>query len=315
MGGLNEGRGDGIDSYAVRREFNRHRLGQPFNDCSCMNIVIAMYSPGAMGSAVSARLVEHGARVLTSLDGRSAATVERARAAGMEDVSPETITTADMILSIVPPGEAVALAEGFVTLLRESRHKPVFIDFNALSPKTKTQVAVTLAQTGCDVIDGAIIGSPPRRGEKGPRFYVSGEQNGRASVLRTLGLDLRQIDGPIGAAAALKMSYAGITKGLTAIAAAMLLAASRSGASTELYRELGESLPQLLSRFEIEIPVMYPKAYRWVAEMREIAAFSREDKAAAMIFEGAAQLYDRLATDIANEAQERGILDQFFRSK
>ena len=60
---------------------------------------------------------------------------------------------------------------------------------------------------------------------------------------------------------------------------------------------------------------MYPKAYRWVAEMREIAAFSREDKAAAMIFEGAAQLYDRLATDIANEAQERGILDQFFRSK
>jgi hypothetical protein len=40
-----------------------------------------------------------------------------ARAAGMEDVSPETITTAEIILSIVPPGEAVALAEGFVTLL------------------------------------------------------------------------------------------------------------------------------------------------------------------------------------------------------
>jgi 3-hydroxyisobutyrate dehydrogenase-like beta-hydroxyacid dehydrogenase len=233
----------------------------------------------------------------------------------MEDVSPETITTADIILSIVPPGQAVALAEGFVTLLKESRHKPVFIDGNALSPETKTQVAVTLAQTGCDVIDGAIIGSPPRPGEKGPRFYVSGEESGRASVLRKLGLDLRQIDGPIGAAAALKMSYAGITKGLMALAAAMLLAASRSGASTELYRELGESLPQLLSRFEIEIPVMYPKAYRWVAEMREIAAFLREDKAAAMIFEGAAQLYDRLATDIANEGQERGTLDQFFRSK
>ncbi len=93
-----------------------------------------------MGSAISARLVEHGARVLTSLDGRSAATVERVGAAGMEDVSPETITTADLILSIVPPGEAVALAEGFVTRLRESRHKPVFIDCNALSPKTKTQV-------------------------------------------------------------------------------------------------------------------------------------------------------------------------------
>jgi hypothetical protein len=87
-----------------------------------MNIVIAIHSPGAMGSAIAARLVEHGARVLTSLDGRSGATVERARTAGMEDVSPKTITTANLILSIVPPGEAVALAKGLVKRLSESRH-------------------------------------------------------------------------------------------------------------------------------------------------------------------------------------------------
>ena len=111
------------------------------------------------------------------------------------------------------------------------------------------------------------------------------------------------------------MSYSGISKGLTAIGAAMLLAASRSGSSRSLYQELNESLPQLLSRFETGIPDMYPKAYRWVAEMREIAAFLSEDKAAAMIFEGAAQLYDRLATDIANEGQERHTLDEFLRSK
>jgi putative dehydrogenase len=60
---------------------------------------------------------------------------------------------------------------------------------------------------------------------------------------------------------------------------------------------------------------LYQKAYRWVAEMREIAAFLGEDKAAAMIFEGAAQLYDRLSADIANEGQERDGLDEFFRSQ
>jgi 3-hydroxyisobutyrate dehydrogenase-like beta-hydroxyacid dehydrogenase len=76
-------------------------------------MVIAIHSPGTMGSAIAARLGEHGARVLTSLEGRSAATVERARTAGMEAVSPKTIATADLILSIVPPGEAVALAKGF----------------------------------------------------------------------------------------------------------------------------------------------------------------------------------------------------------
>jgi hypothetical protein len=86
---------------------------------------------------ISARLVENGARVLTSLDGRSAATIERASAAGMEDASPETITTADFILSIVPPGEALALAEGLAKRLSESRHKPVFIDCNC--PKSENQ--------------------------------------------------------------------------------------------------------------------------------------------------------------------------------
>jgi hypothetical protein len=40
-----------------------------------------------------------------------------------------------------------------------------------------------------------------------------------------------------------------------------------------------------------------------------------EDKAAAMIFEGAAQLYDRLAIDIEHEGQERGSLDEFFLTK
>ena len=49
--------------------------------------------------------------------------------------------------------------------------------------------------------------------------------------------------------------------------------------------------------------------------MREIAAFLGEDKAAAMIFEGAAHLSDRLATDIANEGKERGTLDGFFHSR
>ncbi|WP_253713756.1 hypothetical protein [Bradyrhizobium sp. WD16] len=60
------------------------------------------------------------------------------------------------------------------------------------------------------------------------------------------GLDVRVIDGPVGAASALKLSYAGITKGLVAIAATMVLAAERAGAGPALRAELAASQPQLL---------------------------------------------------------------------
>jgi hypothetical protein len=75
----------------------------------------------------------------------------------------------------------------------------------------------------------------------------------------------------------------------------MILGAIRAGADGALVAELLESQPQLASRFARGLPDMAPKAYRWEAEMREIAAFLRDDPAGAAIFEGAAQLYGRLA--------------------
>src|SRR5260221_405130 len=44
-----------------------------------------------------------------------------------------------------------------------------------------------------------------------------------------------------------------------------------------------------------QVRSMYPKAYRWVAEMEEIAAFSGGDVAAQQIYRGLARLYERLA--------------------
>jgi hypothetical protein len=41
---------------------------------------------------------------------------------------------------------------------------------------------------------------------------------------------------------------------------------------------------------------MFPKAYRWVAEMEEIAAFQGDDKAAHDIYLGIARLYERFAS-------------------
>ena len=76
-----------------------------------MKPVLAVIAAGGMGSAVGKRLAENGVRVLTSLEGRSAASAARAKAAGMVAASDPEIATADIVLSIVPPGEALPLAQ------------------------------------------------------------------------------------------------------------------------------------------------------------------------------------------------------------
>jgi len=127
--------------------------------------------------------------------------------------------------------------------------------------------------------------------------------------LSEFGLTCRVLEGPVGAASALKMSYGGITKGLTALGSVMILAAARAGAADGLHRELKESQPMLLAWFERQIPSMFSKAYRWVAEMEEVAEFVQRD---APMFEAMARLYERLAADDAGPKAETHILSHFF---
>ena len=262
-----------------------------------MSTTIAILAPGAMGSAVARRVGEHGARVLTSLSGRSEATAQRAAAAGMVAASDADIAGADIILSIVPPAEAVALAQRLARAVAARGTTPIIVDCNAVNVTTVEQVAAIIAASGAHFVDAAIIGLPPRPGTRRPAFYACGEHAGKLALLRDLGLDLRIVAGPIGAASALKMSYAGINKGLTALGAAIAIAAVRAGAAPALRDELAESQPQILARFAVALPEMLPKAYRWVAEMREIAGFLGPDDPAHLIFEGAARLFEHVASE------------------
>src|SRR5439155_249607 len=104
-----------------------------------------------------------------------------------------------------------------------------------------------------------------------------------------------------------------ITKGLTALASIMLLAATRAGTADALKRELEQSQPQLLAWFARQVPSMFDKAYRWVAEMDEIAAFVDEDPAGEKLFSTTAELYRRLAADAAGANTETEMLARFFR--
>ncbi|TAV41872.1 NAD(P)-dependent oxidoreductase (plasmid) [Rhizobium leguminosarum] len=271
---------------------------------------IAIIGSGAMGSAVARRLIAHGATVLTYLEGRSEQTIARAKAAGMVPVGRQELTKAELILSIVPPAEAIKVAEFVAEISSPLPAPPPFIDLNAIAPKTMQALAARFEGSGVEVLDGAIIGGPPVPGKSGPTIYISGDIAERSRPLEDYGLRIRRLDGPLGAASALKMCYAGINKGFVGLGTAMLLAASRSGAAESLKAELSESLPDIDRKLSGSIPDMYPKAYRWVAEMQEIADFLGEDDPAATIFRGMANVFSRMATDVEGSRVLVGQLDE-----
>lgn len=271
---------------------------------------IAVIGAGAMGSAVGRRLYSHGATVLTFVDGRSENTRQRAQSAGMTASSLPDIAAADLILSIVPPAEALAVARLLAPVLRETASKAAFIDFNAINPDTMKSVQSVISAANCDVIDGSVIGGPPKPDSGGPSLYVSGSRAYRAEILSGLGLKLKRIDGDVGAASALKMVYAGLNKGLIGLGATMLLGASRSGSAESLIREMEESVPDLLNRFEKSVPDMYPKAYRWVAEMKEIAEFLGPDDPGHALFTAMSAVFERIAADERDEKTLSSTMNQ-----
>jgi 3-hydroxyisobutyrate dehydrogenase-like beta-hydroxyacid dehydrogenase len=274
---------------------------------------IAVIGMGAMGSAVGEVLMASGAEVSTFLDGRSAQTRERAAAVGIRDVDLATLIEADIILSIVPPAQALSVAHQVANAMSASAQPAFFVDCNAISPETMSAVAKAFGDNIGRVFDGCIIGGPPKAGKPGPHLYVSGGGNHVVEALIACGLDARPLDSAIGAASALKMCYAGINKGFTGLATAMLLAAAENGVRGTLMAEMNESQADLVARISKSLPDMYPKAHRWVAEMKEIADFLGPENPASSIFVGMEGLYKEMAADRSGGGQLAMILSDMIK--
>src|SRR5215467_14328553 len=121
---------------------------------------IAILAAGAMGSAVARRLGEHGVRVLTSLNGRSEATAKRAAEAGMIAAEDDDIAGADFVFSIVPPAEAVPLAERLAALIVRREKKPIVVDCNAVNVDTALRIERIIRSAQAPFVDAGIIGFP-----------------------------------------------------------------------------------------------------------------------------------------------------------
>jgi putative dehydrogenase len=254
---------------------------------------VGLIGAGEMGSGVGGWLAAHGVDVRTTLKGRSAASAERIARAGIgvvDDLAAIARTCA-MVLSIVPPDQALSVAEGFAAAYAGGTTAPLFIDCNAVAPETARKISAVITAAGIRFVDAGIIGGTPREGSDGPHVYACGADVAEFEQLIAYGLTVRALDGPIGTASALKMCYGGLTKGITGIGSAMFACAELGGVSEALEKEFSTSQPALFAWLTRQIPTMYPKAYRWDGEMREIASFGSPEPGVEAMYNGLAERY------------------------
>lgn len=242
-----------------------------------------------MGSVVAAQC-----RAQTRLwvdAGRSEASAERAAAAGLLPVSTldELAEQANVIVSVCPPSAAGDVA----ARVAHAGFTGIYVDANAIAPDGARAIGERFEQ----FVDASIVGLPPTSPGT-TRLYLSGPQDLTTQVQALWDgslFDARTIGESIGAASALKMAYAGWTKGSMALLLNMAALAEAEEVSEALRAEWEMSIPDLLPRLERGGRGAAKKAWRFSGEMREIAA----TLAAAGLPDGfhlsAQEIYEQLA--------------------
>ena len=278
---------------------------------------VGILSPGDMGHTVGERLRSHGLRVIAHLKDRSARTRGLAEKAGIEEVSSyeALVEEADVVLCILVPAEAAAAAKRVADALRSTGADLLYADCNAVAPQTAIEIGETITSAGGRFVDASIIGPPPRR-EGATRFYASGVHAGELAKLEGYGLAVPVISDRIGDASAIKMCYAGLTKGLTALCTNLLVAAEALGIRDALFDEYDLSQSAMLQRMQ-GLAGMPPKSRRWVGEMEEIAATMASVGMSPKFHEGAADIYrfvgDSPLADRTPEDPDEPTLEEMLR--
>jgi len=256
-----------------------------------------------MGHVVGGCLTSTGHRVTWISEGRSQATVARAKASGLEDRSSLSAGLADaaFVLSICPPDAAMDVAAEVAA----AGFGGIYIDANAISPTTARRIETTVSRAGATMIDGGIVGPPPTAPGRTRLFLSGADAESAAALFEKSALEAIPIGSDVGGASALKMAYAAWTKGTSALFLGIRALARAEGVETPLIEEWQRSQPALAGPKAEAARHSIAKAWRFSGEMREIAdAFAAQNlpngfhMAAADIFDTLGEFKDVSNADL-----------------
>lgn len=278
-------------------------------------MTIGLLHPGAMGAAVGTQLVATGQHCVWVPDGRGHATHDRANKAGLIALNTfQDLKICDVVLSICPPAAALDVARQVAA----TGFTGCYVDANAISPRHSQEIAILLTAERVTVVDGGIVGPPPRRPDS-TRLYLSGPNDAVAYVHALFANTIITpivVPGPVGAASALKLAFAAYNKVSTVLAAQAHALARRYGVDAQL-RELAQAV---LPATPLATPELLPsagqRAWRWAPEMREIAETCRDTGLPAGLLDAAETFLEhwRQHKDDPNVTLEQ-LLDALSRSR
>ncbi|KAE8550556.1 hypothetical protein EYB25_006784 [Talaromyces marneffei] len=268
-------------------------------------------------------------------------TLDRIQAASIEALptDQELVIQSDYILSIVPPRDSLATARRIFeavqlpeTLSKRAQlhegasQRVYFFDLNATAPRLMREIDSLFASLSgpeqkeptVQFLDGGIIGGPPSHNEADqtwtqPSTVISGPVEGLPSTFPSLlsTLNMKTVGPKIGSASALKLSFASLTKGPTALSLLSFTTAQSEGVLSDLLQHLNEYSPKTAALATGGIVAMAPKAYRWVEEMHAIGeAFDSEGHWGGLgsaVYDSFAEVYRQVAEETVLGEEKIGL--------
>lgn len=254
--------------------------------------IVGLINPGAMGASVGAAAIAGGNKVLWASSGRSEATIERAKRAGLEDciTLDALVDRVEVILSVCPPHSADQVANA----IAGKGFDGLYLEGNAISPDRTRGIGRRITEAGATFVDGGIIGGPAWSADSNTTLHLSGTAaNQVADLFNGSNLKTNIVSGEIGAASALKMVYAAFTKGSAALLLAILGVAEQEGVRDQLETQWGEAATE---QNHARALASTPKAWRFAGEMEEIAATFAGAGVPDGFHLAAAEVFNRIAT-------------------
>ena len=182
------------------------------------------------------------------------------------------VADAELVLCLVTADQATPAAREAAMSLPSGA---MWFDMNSVAPDTKRASARVIEAVGGRYVDVAVL-SPVHPKQRAAPLLVSGPaaEEG-AARLRDLGFsDVTVIQGPVGAAAAVKMIRSVIVKGIEALSAECAIAANQAGVTDAVIASLNASDPgtDWAARFDYNLDRMMVHGVRRAAEMEESRA-------------------------------------------